>query len=220
MKVVLCSASMVVQERWRQALQNSFLLYQVSSLKELDILLTNTPIDCLLLHRNLADGEVTTKIRDFRPNIKIFLLTDRPEDREGLAFLKRGVVGYGNSYMGKKRLLEAVKTIVSGAVWINQQLMQRLIQETLPAQANDETTRQVPITALVALSKREHQVAQLVARGLTNPAIAEQLEVTPRTVKAHLSTIYNKTGTRNRLNLALLINQGNKKPVTDQTDNR
>jgi DNA-binding NarL/FixJ family response regulator len=53
----------------------------------------------------------------------------------------------------------------------------------------------------VSLSDRELQIIELVATGLTNEKIAEQLEISKRTVDNHISNILNKTGTENRVAL-------------------
>jgi len=50
---------------------------------------------------------------------------------------KLGVVGYANTYISPPRLVEAVRIITSGSVWIGQQLMQRLIRETMPQKMED-----------------------------------------------------------------------------------
>ena len=57
------------------------------------------------------------------------------------------------------------------------------------------------------MSNREYQIAGLVAEGLSNLEIAEQLGITERTVKAHLGAVYAKTSTRSRLGLALMLNK-------------
>ena len=56
---------------------------------------------------------------------------------------------------------------------------------------------------LSSLSKREQEVAQYVAKGMSNQEMADKMFVSLRTVKAHLSSIYDKTGLRNRLELGL-----------------
>ena len=54
----------------------------------------------------------------------------------------------------------------------------------------------------------ERKVAEMVAKGRTNFEIADDLKITERTVKAHLTSVYEKTRTGNRLAHALLINRG------------
>jgi two-component system nitrate/nitrite response regulator NarL len=61
---------------------------------------------------------------------------------------------------------------------------------------------------LETLTKREREIADLIAQGQSNLEIAANLDITERTVKAHLSSIYEKTKTGSRLNLALLYNRG------------
>jgi DNA-binding NarL/FixJ family response regulator len=56
------------------------------------------------------------------------------------------------------------------------------------------------------LSEREAQVARLVAAGFSNREIADRLAITERTVKAHLTAIFEKLGLRDRLQLSLRIN--------------
>ena len=60
---------------------------------------------------------------------------------------------------------------------------------------------------LESLTKRECEIANLVAQGQSNLEVAANLDIAERTVKAHLSSIYEKTKTGSRLNLALLYNR-------------
>jgi DNA-binding NarL/FixJ family response regulator len=88
---------------------------------------------------------------------------------------------------------------------LGQKVMQRLIMEshlTAEKKADPDSER-----LLGALTPREREIAELVARGQANLEIAADLDITERTVKAHLTAIYEKTHTGSRLNLALLINR-------------
>ena len=58
---------------------------------------------------------------------------------------------------------------------------------------------------LASLTPREGQIAELVASGASNKLIARQLDITDRTVKAHLSAIFQKLGVSDRLQLALYV---------------
>nr|MBA2383008.1 helix-turn-helix transcriptional regulator [Chloroflexota bacterium] len=68
---------------------------------------------------------------------------------------------------------------------------------------------------LTALSAREREVAELVARGLSNREIAESLDISPKTVERHLTNVLSKLGIRNRTELATLVRAG---PVRDSPD--
>jgi two-component system nitrate/nitrite response regulator NarP len=59
-------------------------------------------------------------------------------------------------------------------------------------------------TGIQRLSERERRVAFLVARGLRNRQIAAELQISENTVKRHLQSIFNKTGARDRLELAVM----------------
>lgn len=208
MNILLCCDTTSIREGWDSALRSHHVVYQATTLQDLKILLQETPFEVLLFHQPMMDFPTIQKLRTALPDSRIFILSDRPNDEEGLAYLRIGVVGYANSYINNQRLAEATNAIASGAVWINQKLMQRLIAAGRQADASTEQKQAEPTVhpALEKLSNREYQIAGLVADGLSNLEIAAQLDITERTVKAHLSAIYAKTATRGRLNLALLIN--------------
>jgi len=206
MNLILCCGNLGLRERWAAALRTSFTIYQTSTLQDLRILISQrVSFDLLFVHRALVDRETVAYIRERQPACKLFILSDRPDDVEGLGFLRQGVVGYVNSYINPERLVEAARVVASGSVWINQQLMQRLIAESAPAAPPDDSKDRDQ--ALADLSNREYQIAGLVAEGLSNLEIAEQLGITERTVKAHLGTVYAKTSSRSRLGLALMLNK-------------
>jgi DNA-binding NarL/FixJ family response regulator len=135
-------------------------------------------------------------------------MSDKPDEEEALSFLKLGIVGYANTYISPPLLLEALRVVLDGRVWLGQAIIQRLIQETAAAASGDKGS--AARTALSGLTKAERMIAERVAQGASNLEIAAEFKITERTVKAHLTSIYDKTKTGNRLNLALLINMGNK----------
>lgn len=216
MNLILCCGKMSLRDRWFTALVDQvdhYTLYQTGALQELSILVKNRiSFDLMLLHRPLLDSETMLYIREKIPACKLFVLSDRPNEQEGLAFLRLGAVGYANSYISSARLQEAVRVIAAGSVWVNQSLLQHLIA-TMAAATDTGKTEEPPapgvtraMQRLQLLTRREHEIAQLVSQGASNAAIAEQLGISERTVKSHLSAIYAKTATQGRLGLALLIN--------------
>lgn len=208
MNLILCCGNAALLKRWVSSLQEGFATYQATTLQDLRILVGQQIVfDILLVHASQVDREIVAYIRQRKPGCKLFILADRPDEEEGVSYLRLGVVGYANSYIGAERLQEAMRAIASGSVWINQQLMQRLISaSSVQISGKTEETLSQPLPKMLdQLSSREMQIARLVGEGLSNLAIAAQLGISERTVKAHLSTIYSKTATKGRLGLALLV---------------
>ena len=206
MAILLSSANDSVIQRWLDLLKDKYDLDQANSLSKLKKNCTDEKFDLILLHRSLVDPKTFIDIRRLNPLGRIFLLSDQPNEEEGLAFLKLGIVGYANTYISAERLTEAVRVISSGAVWLGQKVMQRLILDSY-ARAKEKAVSNSK-KKLESLTKRESEIANLIAQGQSNLEIAANLNITERTVKAHLSSIYEKTKTGSRLNLALLVNRG------------
>ena len=206
MAILLSSANKSVITRWESLLSGQYPLEQTTLLRELKSRCTEKRFDLILLHRSLVDMDAFSELRRAAPLSKFFLLSDQPNEEEGLAFLKLGIVGYGNTYISQVRLVEAVRVISGGAVWLGQKVIQRLILESY-SKAKEKVA---PGSGqrLAGLTPAEHKVAELVAQGQSNLEIAFNLKITERTVKAHLTSIYEKTKTGSRLSLALLINRG------------
>ncbi len=206
MEIILCCSSDQVKDRWTNVMGTRYALEIISSLEGLAKVIRPNDERLVIFHRDLVPEDKENLFATLTSRIKIFLLSDRPDDDEGLAFLKLGIVGYANTYSSPGRVNEAVRLIFGGSVWVGQQVMQRLIHETRvnPGQENLSYDKKI----LVDLTKREREIAELVAQGKTNLEIAYELGITERTVKSHLSSVFTKLGVSSRLNLALLINRG------------
>ena len=137
-------------------------------------------------------------------NAKIVVLANAPNQAEALHALSLGVVAYAHAYSPAKILLE-IKTVVSnGGVWMGQDLLKRLIEVSTNLAGNEAA--QVD-KHLNLLTKREKEVAIEAAKGLSNKEIARILSITERTVKAHLSSTFERLGAKDRLHLALMLNK-------------
>lgn len=206
MLILLGSANHSVLERWHTLLAEGNQLQQADSIEELKKKAASNVFDLIMLHRLILDDAICSEIRKLAPSSRLFLFSDQPDQEEGLAFLKLGIVGYANTYITPERLAEALHVLGSGGVWLGQKVIHQLIMEAAHT-TGEKAAGDDPEQRLAVLSPMEHRVAKLVAKGNTNLEIADELGIVERTVKAHLTAIYSKLHVGNRLSLALLINR-------------
>lgn len=134
-------------------------------------------------------------------NLRVVATSSNPKDAEAVAALDAGCAGYCHAYAEAATLRQVEQVVRVGHVWIGPHLMQKLIQT-----ANHAAAR-TPIVDTWAqhLTTREKQVALLAAKGASNLDIANQCDISERTVKAHLSAVFDKLGIADRLQLALKV---------------
>ncbi len=146
-------------------------------------------------------GDLVQAIAAAAPQCPLIVLSNVPNDEEGMAVLSAGAVGYCHALAVPELLQQVAQVVENGGLWVGPDLMQRLVT-ALAARSG----QQMPTLKLASLSPREREVALAVAHGASNKEVARRLDITERTVKAHLSTVFEKMGVRDRLQLSLLIN--------------
>jgi len=146
----------------------------------------------------ITDVNSASKLLSERPELKVLALSDTPNFEEGQGLLQKGLKGYANTYIHLLHLNQALDFINTGNIWLYPSFMQELI---------DSTKKKVPKEEVILelLTAREKETALQVANGKSNKEIAQALNITERTVKSHLSSIFEKTKTGDRMSLALKI---------------
>ncbi len=125
-----------------------------------------------------------------------------PRYTEAIAALQGGCAGYCHAYSPPHTLVQVQQVTSLGQVWLDRHLVHALIaaaQQPRPSHPARTTTWDTRLTL------RERQVARMAAQGITNQQIAGQCGITERTVKAHLSAVFEKLGIPDRMQLALKI---------------
>lgn len=134
---------------------------------------------------------------------RIIAMTAIESPQEARRALEVGASGYVH-YLAAPEVLEQVAQVVAaGGMWLGAELMRQLVLATariLPAAS-------APKGDLSLLTGRERAVAELVAAGKTNKEVARDLDITERTVKAHLGATFEKLQVRDRLQLVLMFSQ-------------
>ncbi len=146
----------------------------------------------------ICDKDALVPLLEAFPLVKTLVLSNTPSFEEGENLLALGAKGYANTYIHETHLLQALSVIESGNIWLYPEFMQHLITKIQPRQDIDER--------LEVLTEREKEITLLISKGETNKEIASELSITERTVKNHLSHIFEKLQVTDRLSLALLVN--------------
>lgn len=208
--ILLCSADREVREHWLGGLRKARMPAEpVADLVQLRQYLNGARDLLVMLHLDMPDLDpvdlVSGLLCDY-PSIRIFAMTSKPEPMQGVALACAGVHGYGNCWMHPQNLSQAASLIQAGEVWLGLEVIQHLIKGL--AEGNATQAEGAPLAAdrMADLTAREQEIVQRVASGESNKLIGYELGITERTVKAHLGNIFQKTGTKNRLQLALLAN--------------
>lgn|SRR5690625_1670480 len=123
----------------------------------------------------------------------------KPNDTEGQKALVMGAKAYVHAYSALVQWHRVLEHVLDGQVWLGVSLLSRLLSQ-IGARAVGGTTDWQR-----GLTPREVDVAQRAALGHSNQQIALDLDITERTVRAHLSSVFNKLEVGDRLTLALKI---------------
>ncbi|MCG6933004.1 MAG: response regulator transcription factor, partial [Gallionella sp.] len=117
---------------------------------------------------------------------------------------KAGVRGCCPNDLKPQDLKQVVLTVQQGELWIRRRLTSRLVDELGKTTSKNKAYRS-QFGLLNHLTQREFDIALRVSKGESNKQIAQECSITERTVKAHLTEVFQKLGVTDRLNLALFM---------------
>lgn len=206
--VFIASGVATLRKRWRRAIHGRFTVHEVTERSSLERGLANRRPTAMFLDLQLPDlGGVAgvETIQRLRPGTKIVVLTSHPDEREGIAALKAGVRGYCDRDIDTALLGKALDVVQKGEIWVGRKLIPHLLEELT---ALTEQQKDLPVRSdsrLDRITPRERQIVHLLSAGASNKEIAKRLNVTERTVKAHLTAVFKKLGISGRLQLALFV---------------
>ncbi|WP_291522845.1 response regulator transcription factor [Branchiibius sp. NY16-3462-2] len=144
------------------------------------------------------DGLAATQelLRGERPP-RVIVLTTFDTDDMVVRALQLGAAGFLLKDTPPARLVEAVRSVAAGASTLSPQVTAALVASVSSAGTTNPALRD--------LSEREREVAEAIARGLSNAEIAAELYMSLATVKAHVGRILSKLGVDNRVQIALAV---------------
>ncbi len=157
--------------------------------------------DIILMDVNMPDMngiETTCRVKAVCPNTKILALTIHEEEEYFFKMLNAGASGYIPKRAAPEDLLTAIHAVYQGEVFLHPSVAGALVKDYL--QRGETLPEPVTIDDPV-LTDREQQVLTLIAEGLTNKQIGEQLGISPKTVARHRDNISQKLNLSTRAEL-------------------
>ena len=154
----------------------------------------------------VMDGvEATAAIHASHPNLKIMILTTFDDDELAVNALSRGATGYVLKDVDPRDLMLSIEAVHRGGFFISPSVGLKLVDIMKPDGGGGGREREELVIGLMqkapTLTRREAEILYLAAKARTNKAIGEDLSISEKTVKNHLSSIYQKLSIHNRLQL-------------------
>ncbi len=196
--LILITASPALAVYWSESLQRPGAV----SLPDLATLaMSGEPADSTVLLDLALPAVPASLTAECAGRYRLVALSSSPADDEGMRWLEQGAAGYAHAMSTPDLLQQVVETVEMGGTWVGRSIMLKLCARfgSRPVPAAAQTVVQT------RLSSREGEVVQALRKGKSNKEIARELDISERTVKAHLTSVFQKFGVEDRLQLMLKL---------------
>jgi two-component system, NarL family, nitrate/nitrite response regulator NarL len=160
-------------------------------------------LDVLVLDINIPGGGLNAlqTVMDNNPKVKVLMLTVSADETDVLSALRIGAKGYVLKGVSGPELIQALRSVYLDGQYISPSLGAKLLLDV--GRGKSITKGSV----FEDLSSRQDEILLLVGQGLSNKEIGAKLHLSDRTIKHHMTNVFQKLGVRNRLEAALLVRQ-------------
>jgi DNA-binding NarL/FixJ family response regulator len=156
-------------------------------------ILNRSPIDVVLLDYDLGEENGYELLRRLQTGTRVLMVTAGMSDRITRDVLSAGVAGILYKHNNPDQLLEAIRRIATGDMWIEGEIIRSLVSEA--REQAPESRKARPLTT------RQHEVLSGILAGLMNKEIAWNLGISESSVKAVIQELFHKAGVRTRSQL-------------------
>lgn len=155
--------------------------------------------DVILMDIGLPDMsgiEATKRIKEISPETAVVALTIHEDEEYFFKMLDAGAAGYVPKRAAPEELLSAIRISAQGEVYLYPSLAKLLVKDYLTQSIHSKNQN-----SLTGLTPRENEVLTLLADGVSNAEIADQLSISPKTVARHRENIMGKLNLHSRAEL-------------------
>ncbi|MGA9638050.1 response regulator [Flavobacterium sp.] len=194
--VVRTGVSIILEEKFKH-----FTIFTTEDYKETLAILEDQKFDLIILDINIPGGKNTTmipEIKEIQPLAKILIFSVYEEETHACPYIVAGANGYLNKLSDKKKIINAVDTILKTGNYLTAEIVNALI---------NASTNKEAINPLDKLSKRELEISELLVKGDGNIEIANKLNIQLTTVSTHKNKIFQKLHIKNIIELMSVFNK-------------
>jgi len=159
--------------------------------------------DVAILDARLPDGSGIDVCRDVRsadPSIKALILTSYQDDEALFSAIMAGAAGYVLKQIKGNDLVDSVRRVAAGQSLLDPLVTAQVLERIRHGAGNEPEE-------LSGLTTQERRILELIAQGLTNRQIGEQLFLAEKTIKNYVSSLLAKLGVERRTQAAILANR-------------
>lgn len=197
-KVFIADDHSLIREGFKKILKDEIdieIRGEAGNAKDTMDFVLNNNIDVMILDINLPDKnglDLLKELREFKPDLKILILSMHPEDRFAMRVLRAGAYGYITKESAGEKLVKAIRKVYQGGKYVSETLAEKLAFDL-------QSDSDKPVHEL--LSDREYQVFRLIASGKTLAEIADSLSLAVTTVSTYRARILEKLNLRSNAEL-------------------
>jgi DNA-binding NarL/FixJ family response regulator len=212
MAILIATRDSELEQRCRRAASAEHELELVTSVTALSERIAAREPTAVLLDSDLLDKPLERQVGEIVSQAgaaRVIVLTPVFIEDEEIALLKAGAKGCCRRGVDPDSLQQVLSVTANGGVWVTRSLLPRLVSELRKyVDAHRKPAETQENDALAELTQREREIVRLIVEGASNKEVASSLNISERTVKGHLSNVFQKLGVADRLKLVLFVREG------------
>lgn len=205
-RILIIDDQLIVREGLRMLIENhpgTKVVAMARTRSEALDIIAREPLDLIILDLELGGSSAISfipQLREAAKDARILVLTGQRDSMMHQKAAQHGAMGVVLKEDAADLLLKAIEKVYRGEAWLDRLTLGSLIFQM---SSQEKETVDPRARKIASLTERERQVINLIAEGLKNRQIAERLFISHVTVTHHLSSIYEKLGVSDRLELVI-----------------